>query len=347
MVITRFYKQERLEVGIEFLTPTFLGGADQNAELRLPPFRNLLRQWWRVANGTLSTEELRLQEGRLFGTVNEHGPDGKVKAIASQVRVELVDNQQLTISKTSFNIGKSRHPEVSHGQGMDVDNALYLGFGPIRYENHQAILRNYIKPGEIIKLAIMMPENEVGMLVKTMALIHAFGTIGSRSRNGYGSLAVHDLSDYSLPCAVEFSALVNSPKKYPHGLGKDASQILVWDSVVTDWEAAMRLLASTYMNVRLSLNIAPQGLQKRHILGYPVTHHNVQGWGGNNGRMPSQLRLMVKRGTDGKLVARILHLPHSLPKPWDAKFGDEATVWAEIHKYLDTNASGFHRMEVR
>ena len=52
MLITRFHDTETLQVSVEFLTPTFLGGADQNAELRAAPFKNLLRQWWRVAVGS-------------------------------------------------------------------------------------------------------------------------------------------------------------------------------------------------------------------------------------------------------------------------------------------------------
>ena len=34
---------------LRFLTPAFLGNADQNGQWRTPPIKALLRQWWRVA----------------------------------------------------------------------------------------------------------------------------------------------------------------------------------------------------------------------------------------------------------------------------------------------------------
>ncbi len=34
---------------VRFLTPAFLGDAEQNGRWRTPPFKAQLRQWWRVA----------------------------------------------------------------------------------------------------------------------------------------------------------------------------------------------------------------------------------------------------------------------------------------------------------
>ncbi len=34
---------------VSFVTPAFLGDAEQNGAWRTPPFKILLRQWWRVA----------------------------------------------------------------------------------------------------------------------------------------------------------------------------------------------------------------------------------------------------------------------------------------------------------
>ncbi|MDD3295479.1 MAG: hypothetical protein PHG20_12415, partial [Geobacteraceae bacterium] len=68
MIITRFHDVEKMDITVEFLTPTFLGGADRQGELRSPPFKNLLRQWWRVVKGDLAVDELRQREGQLFGT---------------------------------------------------------------------------------------------------------------------------------------------------------------------------------------------------------------------------------------------------------------------------------------
>ena len=40
----------KLEYQVTFNTPAFLGNADQQAQWRTPPFKALLRQWWRVVH---------------------------------------------------------------------------------------------------------------------------------------------------------------------------------------------------------------------------------------------------------------------------------------------------------
>ena len=39
---------KKLEYEMRFLTPAFLGNAEQSAQWRTPPIKALLRQWWRV-----------------------------------------------------------------------------------------------------------------------------------------------------------------------------------------------------------------------------------------------------------------------------------------------------------
>ncbi len=41
---------KKLEYQVAFTTPAFLGNADQQAQWRTPPFKALLRQWWRVVH---------------------------------------------------------------------------------------------------------------------------------------------------------------------------------------------------------------------------------------------------------------------------------------------------------
>ena len=38
----------KLEYQVRFLTPAFLGNAEQGGQWRTPPFKALLRHWWRV-----------------------------------------------------------------------------------------------------------------------------------------------------------------------------------------------------------------------------------------------------------------------------------------------------------
>ena len=74
MDVSRYIDTTELKFEVEFITPTFLGGADGNAELRTAPFKNLIRRWWRIANGHLTPEELWKKESDLFGST-EKNPD--------------------------------------------------------------------------------------------------------------------------------------------------------------------------------------------------------------------------------------------------------------------------------
>ncbi len=42
---------QKLTYEVRFTTPAFLGNAEQKGQWRTPPFKALLRQWWRVAYG--------------------------------------------------------------------------------------------------------------------------------------------------------------------------------------------------------------------------------------------------------------------------------------------------------
>jgi len=198
-------------------------------------------------------------------------------------------------------------------------------------------------------MALTFPRDKQNLLQQILQLIDAFGVVGSRSRNGYGSIALYrsGLTRIKLNAlqSQPLPELINGTKEYPSALGTSAGQLLCWEtSPQEDWRQIMEILAGAYMKTRTSINIAPQGLQQRHILGYPVTHHNkISEWGGPTGRMPSQLRLMVKRNQEDKLVGRILHLPHKLPKRWEStRLKSELDVWQDVHKLLDKQ-NGLHR----
>ncbi len=346
MIITRFHNMVQLRLTVEFLTPTFLGGADQNAELRAAPFKNLLRQWWRVAKGSkcATYQEMLQQEGKLFGSVLDDS-----QASASQVRLVLTPDEKFQPAYDALEFGTIHHPEVNNNL---ISSALYLGYGPIRYNHGHNTFRQYIAPGNKATLTLTFSKTHEATLRDILTYIDAFGTIGSRCRNGWGSLAISGTRfQRQAPAAFTANGIDNifaGDKKYPGTLGRDNKGLLCWESgTFTDWKAAMQALAATYMHLRTAINIAPQGLQQRHIMGYPVTNHWLRddNWGYKKGRMPSQLRLMVKRNANNELIARILHLPHKLPKPWPLNkqsLGTELEVWQNIHNRLD-NDKTFHR----
>lgn len=335
MIVTRFHDVEKLEFTVEFLSPTFLGGADQNAELRSPPFKNLLRQWWRVAHGELDANTLRIQEGELFGTVL-----GNEKAVASTVRLSLLPSENFQIKDSMPSIGTLKHPEVKNR----VDRLLYLGYGPVNRRDGRLVFRKFIAPGSRAVLRIYCPKKMSEDMVRGTSLLRHFGTIGGRSRNGYGSIdldgqGLQSLKDVAAKAKGFDQVMANTSKKYPTALAADAKGLLCWEHVPNGaiWEEVFKAFSEMYMRVRTSFPLRQSNaLEPRHIMGYPVgRNHNVRDWGKQRGRMPSQLRLMVKRNDQEQVIGRILHLPHPVPKEWDPKVGQEAELWKKVHAFLD------------
>jgi CRISPR-associated protein Cmr1 len=345
MILTRFNNVEKFKFTVEFLSPTFLGGADQNAELRSAPFKNLLRQWWRIALGDLETHDLRKQEGRLFGAVL-----GSDSAEASKVRLSLLPSNNFKISESMSSIGTLKHPEVKNRQGrlIPLERLLYLGYGPINQERHEGksklVFRRFISPGSKVNLYIFCLKQHQQDIFQSLSLIHHFGTIGGRSRNGFGSIALtgrHLLSfENIVEKAKEFDQVMGcNEKKYPSALSKDSNGLLCWEYSPngTTWENVLRDFSEIYMLVRTSFPFKQRNaLEPRHILGYPAgQNHQVHDWGGSTGRRPSQLRLMVKRSDQGQVVGRILHLPHPLHR-WNPNIAKEAELWKKAHAFLDS-----------
>lgn len=56
----------------ESITPILMHGADgKTAELRPASIKGVMRFWWRAINGNLSLDELKRQEGEIFGSTEK------------------------------------------------------------------------------------------------------------------------------------------------------------------------------------------------------------------------------------------------------------------------------------
>ncbi len=325
--ISRFYGRERIELDCEILTPMFLGGADQNAELRAASFKGLLRYWWRVAFGYRfhSAPDLYSAEAKLFGSPDDDS--GKSKVI-----VQVVPGDNLTVSKAGFKKLKGiKHSEV---KGGEVNPLNYLaGMGLIK----GAVQHSYFLPGGHFRLMITARPKDIEIV---LSLLKAFGTAGGRSRNGWGSLNISakngffNSSENVLKTVIKpFDDAFNCD--YPHCLGADTKGLLLWKTqgVTKSWEECLRVLADIYVKTRLSLNISGHGKQDRHLLGYPVTHHSVQGWN----RHASALRLLVRKSETGLYRGYVLHVPHLFSeKMWgELDAGKQKSIWRKVHAQLD------------
>ena len=367
---------------VSFNTPAFLGNSEQQAQWRTPPFKALLRQWWRVVKAPqldrpFNVDDLRTAENLLFGAASD---DGEEKSHRSLVRLRLTKDNGGGVGWEDGGMkqwpagGQSQfHPEVGE-QGHQVGAELYLGYGPLGFQAGQTAL-NRIQNSDRLRTAIdvkasaqlrlMFSAAHKTDLSSALQLAAWFGTMGSRSRNGWGALYIQATGDNPIASiALTRSGIeslgVTRPlssclrEDWPHAIGQDRVGPLVWRTRISgDWRQVMRELARIKIAFRtqpaLSLDGVPEGaFSKRHFLAYPITHHSVTGseWGGQ-GRLANQIRFKLLR-EGNQLIGVIVHLPCRLPTAMADGLPPQVRsridtlqlqVWQDVHAMLDQHAT--------
>jgi len=315
---------------VRFLTPAFLGDANQSGCWRTPPFKHLLREWWRVVwatgNDPQHWKEMRSVEGRLLGhawlddDTDERG--GAVAGRKSTVRLRLAP----WVTGNMNNMPRTAPADI---RGGAVASALYLGYGPVKDATH---LKNppAIDPDQTAELSIAYDPERPGAehFEDTLRLIHAFGTVGGRARNGWGSL---HLEGQQTPLGDEFLPGFVRPwesclaAEWPHAIGADDEGPLIWtteDRKEDGWKGLIEELA----RIRKSVNGAV-GKSGRPILSQPVA--------GKGGRIPSTLRFKVRKAIDG-YQGIVFHMPYTPPS--QRGNSNAASIWRRVHEHLDSRA---------
>jgi CRISPR-associated protein Cmr1 len=337
---------------VRFVGPAFLGNAEQRGQWRTPPFKALLRQWWRVAYAadhrfSMAVKRMHDAEGHLFGAAADIGGSNR-----SRVRIRL-DRWDSGSLKSWQPLGNVSHPEV--GQ---IDSGLYLGYGPL---TSRTALKSgaAIQAGESATLRIALtPEvgdEDSAHVAKALGLINLYGTLGGRSRNGWGSFILEPLgASPKLPLSLD--ATVLRPWRaalgldWPHAIGQDPKGALIWHTeAFPDWKTAMRRLAQIKIGLRTQFKFLDEKPPhrrptERHWLSYPVTRHAVAQWG--NKRLPNSLRFKLRRDSrdPARLRGVVFHVP-CLPPP-DFNPSQEAivSVWQRVHQFLDDPAEKLSRI---
>ncbi len=348
---------------LRFVTPAFLGDAEQRGAWRTPPFKALIREWWRVLKAQeyrYDHQEIRKDEGKLFGhawlQTSEHKK--QTWAMKSQLLLRLSHWKAGSLSQWPKTDSTVYHPEVSFNRG-DIDAMLYLGYGPLAAGTTLKRAPS-LAPGEESQLEIAFPMPSESDLKDTLRLIHWFGCVGGRSRNGWGSVelegadlwAHEDIRQHSILKKITRPLRECLSAEWPHAIGTDDGSLLVWISKTKkdSWASVMKDLAEAKIAHRISLRFTerPNQLERRHLLAYPVTRHSVSGW--ETERLANQLRFKVARDQAG-FFGIIYHIPSSLPKvickglektqPVQLKklLNDELSIWRAVHKSLDDNSS--------
>ena len=318
---------------LEFTTPAFLGDADQAGAWRTPPFKHLLREWWRVAwaarHGPSGWRRMRVTEGRLFGHAwleTDHDRRGReVRARKSGVllRLEPWERGRMDRMPQTQPVGEGR---------QKVPSGLYLGYGPVLQDRKSIRGGCAIDAEAHAELGIAFPEQAEGaeLLDETLSLIQAFGTVGGRGRNGWGSVRLLE-GDEPLPLpdvaqyARDWRECLRLEEGWPCAVGADERGPLVWaTSPVKGWKGAIESLAQ----VRKAVNREVSRLRGRHVVSAPVPKVARD-------RMPASLRFKVRRTPDGGFQGVVFHMPYVAPPLMREDRRRIERVWQEVHAFLD------------
>ena len=328
---------------LTFLSPAFLGNATQTSQWRTPPIKALLRQWWRVAVAhelSFNVERLRQREGELFGVAADGAGSRQ-----SQIRIRLGHWNPGTL-KDWTRLGTVKHPDVTSPVGSD----LYLGYGPLIYEKSKGTaLKNNaaIQAGENAALRLAFPEEFASEIATALWLMDRYGSLGGRSRNGWGSVSLEAQRD-TPALAGSLDERLTLPwqdalrRDWPHAVGTDGKGTLIWQTgAFDDWKKLMHELARIKIGLRTQFKFPherPDGLvHERHWLSYPVTKHKVVAWDKNNARLPNSLRFKVRPvpGNPKQCVGVIFHMPCLPPAAFRPDRHAITAVWQQVHAFLD------------
>lgn len=344
---------EKLEYSVGFATPAFLGDANQQGQWRTPPFKALLREWWRVGQAgrfNYDVNEMRKAELDLFG----NAASGEGKSHQSRVRLRLN-----TWAAGDENVvqGRTENHKVYNGR-FKVDADLYLGYGPVTLNQSRLAIAADTQniPTRLTVLIDQARDGERKAIEDALLLASGLGAIGSRSRNGWGSLLLQRDGQNLTISAMLLKSVSRCWKDcldldWPHAIGCEENKFLIWHTQPkNDWRDVLKDLAALRIKVNtLAFDRSVNGPQGRQILSYPVTRHELNGWGGN-GRIPSQLRFkVIPAGNQFK--GRIVHIPVSIPTKMqeDAKLSSDSVlkqaigVWSKVHQELDKRETGLER----
>jgi CRISPR-associated protein Cmr1 len=210
----------------------------------------------------------------------------------------------------------------------------YAWFGLVDAKTKKP-LRNAIKadgPESQARLKLAAPDSAAASIGWAIRLIHEFGTLGSRSRGGWGSVTVDGdgLEGPFDPSKVTVPWQRCLQSDWAQGIARCDLGPWIWESQkpYSEWHQAMSLVAEERRAARQFLK-QPDG-DLRKALGFAGT-----------GRMPSPLRWKLVEDRSGGLKVRIFAMPHALPRDSGESLSAEhlQRAWRDVARHLDSSAN--------
>lgn len=176
---------EKITFECETITPMFLAGADGfTPELRAPSIKGALRFWWRALNGHMSVPHLKKREAKIFG--GSYQENNKQIMLSSKLKVEILEKNIRIHPYTDLK--NSEFIETPRGK-MPV--LKYITYGMYSFKKDEPD-RSFITG--TWKLKLSYPKNEENDIIDTIRVFNNFGGLGSKARNGLGSVFINNLT---------------------------------------------------------------------------------------------------------------------------------------------------------
>jgi CRISPR-associated protein Cmr1 len=192
---------KRLTFDLEFITPAFIGGAYQQAELRPASFVGLLRWWWRALKGECGIKRLREEEVKIFGGIAKNLRKEEIK-MASPVYLRVegdVSKDKDLIKKYGLDLIFDEKRRTFTGSHIGVGYLYYFMIAPKKKKNGQEEKRReFIEVGSKLKLTLIGKDEVLNHYIASLWALVFLGGVGARSRRGGGNLTVIDYNPKDL-----------------------------------------------------------------------------------------------------------------------------------------------------
>ena len=324
---------------LETITPMFMAGADgEQFELRPPSLKGDLRFWWRAyywgkTPKSVTIDEIHTEEGKIFGTTAN---GGRKSGFALQIH-----HQKLNPTMSKF----PNHPisVVSRGKSFPINILEYLAYGTYVYQNKQNVFtRQYLPAGQELTVTILpRPNVDENDIVKSFYFLTMCGGLGSKSRNGFGSVTVKNADifrRYGLPESFPdkqflkdvlkqnphtppFTAFSNEMKVFKLKLPPKTvqEQYPRWKT----WDDCLAQLGKVYREARGNLEPKHQ-YEKRQYIGAPIVVAKSQESRLDRHAKPYFLRVIQKAAHDYE--GYIIYLPSNYCDGFDEKDHFKKTI---------------------
>jgi CRISPR-associated protein Cmr1 len=266
---------KRLTFDLEFITPAFIGGAYQQAELRPASFVGLLRWWWRALKGECDIKRLREEEIKIFGG------DGKMASpVYLRVEGDVSKGEDLINEyRLSWNFDKNRRALIGP----------HAGVGYLYYSMVALNKREFIKAGSRLKLTLIGKDEVLNHYIASLWALVFLGGVGARSRRGGGNLRVVDYNPKDLgisfiPTGYFDEWLVENIKRAKDLVGPSKTPCNEYSNLknvklvlspieFNTWVEALNDIGNRFMNFRIKNR---QRVFDTAVFGIPVRHSNGQ-----------------------------------------------------------------------